>query len=71
MLFTWGQTGRLLKTHIAEHKNHINRRTIQYSVITDHRLINHEFDWDGYKSWMRRVCQQMFDVGDDLHKKIN
>lgn len=42
-----GQTKRLLKTRIAEHRGHINRNGSQQSVITDHRLQNHEFDWDG------------------------
>jgi len=33
-----GQTGRKLKTRIAEHRNHINRNTSVQLVITDHRL---------------------------------
>ncbi|XP_070152504.1 uncharacterized protein [Polyergus mexicanus] len=41
-----GQTNRLLKTRIAEHKNHIRKNTAQHSVITDHRLDKHEFAWD-------------------------
>ncbi|XP_029674258.1 uncharacterized protein LOC115242254 [Formica exsecta] len=41
-----GQTGRSLKTRINEHRNHITRNTSQLSVITDHRLMNHEFDWE-------------------------
>ena len=41
-----GQTGRKLSTRLAEHRNHINRNTSQSSVITDHRLSNHEFEWD-------------------------
>ena len=41
------QTSRCLKTHISEHRNHINRNTIQHSVITQHRMdVFHEFDWD-------------------------
>ena len=41
------QTSRTLKTRIGEHKNHINWRTQQRSVITDHRLERgHEFDWN-------------------------
>ena len=40
------QTGRRLKTRLTEHRNHINRNTTQNSVITDHRLTNHEFEWD-------------------------
>jgi hypothetical protein len=43
-----GQTGRLLKTRINEHRNHINRNTTQTSVITDHRIsLSHDFDWNG------------------------
>jgi len=42
-----GQTSRLLRTRITEHKNHINRNTTVHSVITDHRIsLSHEFDWD-------------------------
>lgn len=41
-----GQTCRTLKTRIAEHRNHINRNISQSSVITDHRLTNHDFEWD-------------------------
>ena len=44
-----GQTCRRLKTRISEHRNHINRNTAQRSVITDHRSLNHEFDWEGVK----------------------
>ena len=44
-----GQTKRLLKTRIDEHKKHINKNSTQKSVITDHRLNNHEFDWDNVK----------------------
>jgi len=40
-----GQTSRLLKIQIAEHKNYINRNTTVHSVITDHRIsLSHEFD---------------------------
>ncbi|KYN21656.1 hypothetical protein ALC57_05964 [Trachymyrmex cornetzi] len=42
-----GQTGRQLKTRIAEHCNHINWKTSNDSVITAHRLqFKHDFDWD-------------------------
>lgn len=40
------QTSRLLKTRIAEHRNHIRQNTTQHSVITDHRLSGHEFAWN-------------------------
>lgn len=41
-----GQTGRLLKTRINKHRDHITRNTLQQSVISDHRFLNHKFDWD-------------------------
>jgi len=42
-----GQTRRLLKQRIDEHRNHIRRNTTQTSVITDHRLkFSHDFDWE-------------------------
>src|SRR5436190_21792749 len=44
------QTRRCLKTRIAEHRNHIKRNSTQKSVITDHRLENHEFDWNNVRT---------------------
>jgi len=43
-----GQTRRLLKTRVDEHRSrHIRRNTNQSSVITEHRLeFSHDFDWD-------------------------
>ena len=41
-----GQTCRLLHTRINEHRAHIRRNSTQQSVITDHRLLDHEFKWD-------------------------
>ena len=33
-----------------EHKNHINRNTVQHSVITDYKVnLFHEFDWRNVK----------------------
>jgi len=41
-----GQTKRKLNTWISEHRNKINRKTSNTSVITEHRLChNHDFDW--------------------------
>ncbi|KYN40057.1 hypothetical protein ALC56_05544 [Trachymyrmex septentrionalis] len=38
-----GQTGRQLKTRIAEHRNHIRHKASARSVITEHRLLhNHD-----------------------------
>src|SRR5580765_7555343 len=42
-----GQTGRLLGTRVKEHRAHINRHSTQPSVITDHRLLDH--DWENVR----------------------
>ncbi|KMQ83530.1 hypothetical protein RF55_19764 [Lasius niger] len=66
-----GQTSRLLKTRINEHKNHIRRNTTQHSV-TDHRLENHEFAWDKVEVLdEERILQEAADVGNDFYKKTN
>ncbi|KMQ90564.1 hypothetical protein RF55_9657 [Lasius niger] len=44
-----GQTGRLLGTRVKEHRAHINRHSVQSSVITDHRLLDHDFDWENVR----------------------
>jgi len=42
-----GQTDRRLNTRVSEHRKDINKKTSNYSVVTDHRLeFNHDFDWD-------------------------
>jgi len=39
------QTGKILKTRVSEHQNHIWRNTSTTFVITDHRMhFNHDFD---------------------------
>ena len=39
-----GQTGRQLRTRIAEHRNNIKYKTSNRSVITDHRIdFGHDF----------------------------
>jgi len=61
-----GQTCRLLKTRIAEHRNHINRNTTTQSVITEHRIgLSHEFDWlnvdilDVERFYTKRLISEM------------
>jgi len=42
-----GQTRRLLKNRIDEHRSHIRRNTNQHSIITEHQLkCSHDFDWN-------------------------
>ena len=64
-----GQSGRKLKTRIAEHRNHINWNTSIHSVITEHRLeCNHEFDWenieisDNERFLGRRLISEMLHI---------
>ena len=42
-----GQTRRLLKTRISEHRNDIRKSTGNPSVISEHRMLHsHDFNWD-------------------------
>jgi len=60
-----GQTKRCLTTRIKEHKKDINKKSGIPSVISSHRLLNHEFDWDGScildheNSWYKRIISEM------------
>jgi len=65
-----GQTSRLLKTRIAEHKNHINRNTTAHSVITDHRISSsHEFDWENVEILDRKRYLTKRLISEMLHIK--
>ena len=45
-----GQTRRLLKTRISEHRNDIRKSTGNRSVISEHRTLHsHDFNWDNVK----------------------
>ena len=64
-----GQTGRKLKTRIAEHRNHIRHNTSARSVITEHRRqLDHEFKWDEVEildeepSYRRRLVSEMINI---------
>jgi len=64
-----GQTGRQLKTRIAEHRNHIKHKASSRSVITEHRLLhNHDFQWDNVQildeepSYRKRLISEMFHI---------
>jgi len=72
-----GQTRRLLKQRIEEHRNHIRRDTTQTSVITDHRLkFSHEFDWENVEIldeevyFNRRLISEMIYIKKQ-HKGLN
>ena len=64
-----GQTGRKLKTRIAEHRNHIRYNTSARSVITEHRRqLDHEFKWDEVEildeepSYRKRLVSEMINI---------
>ncbi|KYN38925.1 hypothetical protein ALC56_06685, partial [Trachymyrmex septentrionalis] len=64
-----GQTGRKLKTRIAEHRNHIRYKTSARSVITEHRLLHdHDFQWDDVQildeepSYRKRLILEMLHI---------
>jgi len=64
-----GQTKRLLKDRISEHRNHIKRNSGQISVITNHRInFNHEFNWDNVKvldeetNYKKRLISEMIHI---------
>jgi len=56
-----GQTKRRLTTRIREHRNDINKKSGIPSIITIHRLQDHDFDWnnvhilDSEPSWYKRI----------------
>jgi len=64
-----GQTKRKLSTKVVEHKNDINKKTKNHSVITEHRLeLNHDFDWqkliilDKKRFYYRRLTSEMINI---------
>ena len=64
-----GQTKRLLKTRIKEHKSDINKSSGLPSVISVHRLEQeHEFDWenvrilDRERSYTKRLTSEMVNI---------
>jgi len=57
-----GQTGRMLKTRVAEHRNSIRRNALSVSVIADHMMQHgHDMDWNNV---------QILDVERYYHKRL-
>jgi len=57
-----GQTGRLLKTRVAEHRNHTRRNLPSVSVITNHVMhYNYDINWNNVK---------VLDVEKYYHKRL-
>jgi len=64
-----GQTKRLLKYRIGEHRNHIKRNSNQVSVITNHRItFEHDFDWNNVRvlneetNYRKRLISEMIHI---------
>jgi len=63
-----GQTGRLLKTRVSEHRNHIRRNSPTASVITNHMMRhNHDLDWNNVeildeKYYHKRLVFEMLHI---------
>jgi len=66
------QTGRLLKTRVSEHRNHIRRNAPSVSVITNHVMHhNHEIDWNNVEVLdVEKYCHKRL-VSEMLHIKRN
>lgn len=64
-----GQTSRMLKTRISEHKSQINRNYVTPSVVTNHRLqYDHDFCWNDVRIldetpfYNRRLISEMLHI---------
>jgi len=64
-----GQTSRLLKTRVAEHRNRSRRNAPSVSVIANHVMHrNHEMDWnnvevlDVEKFYHKRLVSEMLHI---------
>jgi len=63
-----GQTSRQLNTRVKEHISNINRPFESLSVVSQHRLEGHEFNWDEVKildedpSFLRRIISGMIHI---------
>jgi len=65
-----GQTRRLLKTRIDEHRSHIRRNTNQSSVITEYRLeFSHDFDWDNVEVLNEKLHYNKRIISEIIHIK--
>jgi len=60
---------KLLKTRVAEHRNHARRNALSVSVIADHMMHhNHDIDWnnaevlDVEKYYHKRLVSEMLHI---------
>jgi len=63
-----GQTKRKLNIRISEHRNQINRKSSNATVIMEHRLRHNDFDWlnvkipDNERFFWKRIISEMFNM---------
>jgi len=63
-----GQTKRQLRTRILEHQKDIKKKTGTHSVISHHRIENHNFNWeditilDNEKNYNKRLISEMVHI---------
>jgi len=67
-----GQTKRKLNTRITEHRNQINSKSSNKTVITEHRLrYNHEFDWTNVEILDRETFHWKRIISEMLNIRLN
>jgi len=63
-----GQTGRRLATRLREHQLNINKSSDLLSVVSNHRLLGHDFKWedtailDEEPSYKKRLVSEMLHI---------
>lgn len=68
-----GQTKRQLITRIKEHRSNINNPSANLTVVTEHRLEGHEFDWDNVSildsepHYTKRLISEMLHIKNQLN----
>lgn len=63
-----GQTKRHLHTRIKEHQSNIDNPSANLTVVSEHRLTGHEFDWnnvsilDNEPHYVKRLISEMLHI---------
>jgi len=62
-----GQTGRRLTTRLKEHKSMVNYSSESYTVVSSHRLLGHDFNWEDTTILDEEPCYRKRLVSEMLH----
>ncbi|EFN66366.1 hypothetical protein EAG_10477, partial [Camponotus floridanus] len=63
-----GQTSRKISIRVREHRSNIDRPSEHLSVLSQHRLMGHDFAWNDVKildqdaSFLRRTTSEMIHI---------